>query len=205
MLGRITAKAGDSHAAAVAFGNTRDSAAQGELDPLGLATASLGDEARLRLEAGDTPGAVALYAEQAAAVRDELTQRLLVVHALALTGDYLHALHTGGTEYGIDYDGFFPPENLNTPPLQKLFDAIRGSAVTAAGTDRLAALAYRLGDHASAQALTESSHTPLALWNIRRAGLARPPPPKTVWSAILCAVAIWAVRSPPGLGRWLEG
>jgi hypothetical protein len=190
MLGRIAAKAGDARAAAMAFGKTRDLAAQGGSDPLGLATASLGDEARLRLESGDTPKAVALYAEQAAehsseavqslrmvaeglmahperlaaAVHDELTQRLLVVHALALTGDYLHALHTGGTEYGIEYDGFFPPENMNTAPLQKLFDAIRGSGVTLAGTDRLAALAYQLGDHASAKGLAESSHTPLALW-----------------------------------------
>ena len=190
MLGRIAVKAGDAQAAATAFGKTRDVAAQGGSDPLGLATASLGDEARLRLESGDTPKAVALYAEQAtehsseavqslrmvaeglmahperlaAAVHDELTQRLLVVHALALTGDYLHALHTGGTEYEIEYDGFFPSENLNTSPLQKLFDAIRGSGVTVAGTDRLAALAYQLGDHASAKALAESSHTPLALW-----------------------------------------
>jgi tetratricopeptide (TPR) repeat protein len=194
MLGRMSAKAGDARAAGMYFGKTRELAAQGAADPLRLATASLGDEARLRLDAADTPGAVALYAEQAAArsseavqslrmvaegimanpdrleaaVRDRLTQRLLVVHALALTGDYLHALHTGGTEYEIGYDGFFPPDDTTrdsrTASLQKLFDAIRASGVAVAGTDRLAALAYELADFASAKALAESSNTPLALW-----------------------------------------
>ncbi len=190
MLGRLAVKAGDTPEAAANFGKARALALQGNSDPLGLATASLGDEAGLRLNAGDTPGAVALYAEQAAehspqavqslrlvaegimahpermaaAVRDKLTQRLLVVHALALSGDYLHALHTGGTEYEIDDDGFFPPDGLNMAPLQKLFDAIRGSGVTVAGTDRLAALAYRLSDFNSAKALAESSDTPLAVW-----------------------------------------
>ncbi len=194
MLGRISAKAGDAPAAALDFRKTRDLAANGGADPLRLATASLGDEARLRLDAADMPGAVALYAEQAAArsseavqslrmvaegimanpdrlaaaVHDRLTQRLLVVHALALTGDYLHALHTGGTEYEIGDDGFFPPDDTTrdsrTASLQKLFDAIRASGVTVAGTDRLAALAYELADFTSAKALAQSSDTPLALW-----------------------------------------
>ncbi len=190
MLARLATAQGDPAGAASSYRQTRALAAQGSLDPLGLATASLGDEARLRLDAGDGSAAVALYAEQAArgsdeavqslrmvaesimarperlpaAVRDPLTQRLLVVHALALTGDYLHGLHAGGTLYQIDADGFWPPDSLDTHPLHALFHAIRDSKVTVAGTDQLAALAYQLYDRDAARALAAASSTPLALW-----------------------------------------
>lgn len=188
MLGRLAAEQGDPAGAATFLAQTRALAGQGAPDPLRLATASLGDEARLRLDAGEVPQAVALYAEQAAAgsdegeqslrmvaedlmahperladaVRDPLTQRLLVIYALALAGDYLHAVHTGGTS--DDYEGFFPRGDLDTTPLRTLFDAVWRSGVTVAETDRLAALAYQLGDYEAAKSLAAASGTALALW-----------------------------------------
>jgi len=190
MLGRALVKSGDGAGAAAAFAQTRALAAHGEPDPLGLAAASLGEEAKSHLDAGDRPGAVALYAAQAAAgsdsavqslrlvaerimahkdqlpdaVRDPLTQRLLVVHALALTGDYLHALHSGGTENEISYDGFFPADELNLERLHDLTAAIAQSGSAGAPLDRLASLSYRLGDYATAKTLAEKAPGPLAQW-----------------------------------------
>ena len=189
MLGRIAAKAGRPDEAEAAWKTLRGRVAQGAPDPLGLAVASLGDQARLALDRGDVPEAIKLYAEQVADGSDEavqslrmvaeramkapdgfpklvgnpLVQRLLVVHALALTGDYLHQLLIGGAEGGIAADGYWPPENLDTRPLAALLAAVRASA-TAAEPDRLAALAYRLGDTGAARDLAARTATPLALW-----------------------------------------
>lgn len=51
MLGRIAAETGDMAAAAAAFAKTRKLAVKGAHDPLGLAVASYGEEARLHLKA----------------------------------------------------------------------------------------------------------------------------------------------------------
>ncbi len=190
MLGRVAMKQGHGADAEAAFAAVRDRVMHGAPDPLNLATASLGEQARLRLDRGDVAGAAALYAEQAAdgsdeavqslrivaegamkqpqtlpaLVRDRLVQRLLVVHALGLTGDYLHQVWIGGTAGSIGADGFFPPDGLDTKPLKALLDAIRASGVRVAELDRLAALAYRLGDLAAAHDLAMGTSTPLALW-----------------------------------------
>ena len=190
MLGRLAAQQGDPAGASAFFTQTRALAEQGAPDLLGLARASLGDEARVHLDVGEIPQAVTLYAKQATAgsdegvqslrmvaedfmahperladaVRDPLTQRLLVVHALALAGDYLHSVHIGGTIGWVAPDGFFPPDDLDTDPLRALFDAIWRSGVTVAGADRLAALAYQLGDYQAAKSLATTSGTALAVW-----------------------------------------
>jgi len=100
MLGRIYAQAGDAAKASEAFAGTRALALNGTPDPLGLAVASFGEEARLHLaHAGDylagdavrgTPeaaagygreiaAAVALYAEQAARNSGSGVQSLRIV------------------------------------------------------------------------------------------------------------------------------
>ncbi len=85
MLGRTLAAANDAPGAAQAFARTRSLVADGASDPLGLAVASFGEEARLALNASGLPmapaasapvpsmarlgelhRAVALYAQQAA-------------------------------------------------------------------------------------------------------------------------------------------
>jgi tetratricopeptide (TPR) repeat protein len=191
MLGRIAAKQGQSAIAEMVFAKTRTLTAQGASDPLGLATASLGESARLRLDAGNISDAVLLYAEQAAdgsyeaveslqmVARDAManqerlpalvsqpdTQRLLVAYALALTGDYLHELHTNGaTRDEIGFTGFYPPDANDLTRLGALLRMIRTSNVVVAEVDRLAALAYRLGDYQAAEALAERNASALALW-----------------------------------------
>ncbi|MFP2909068.1 hypothetical protein ACLESD_29310, partial [Pyxidicoccus sp. 3LFB2] len=82
MLGR-TAGAGLEHEARPRFAEVRELARQGFDDPLGLAVASLGEEARVLLDAGDDAGAVRLYAEQAAhGSTSGATSLLLVARAL---------------------------------------------------------------------------------------------------------------------------
>lgn len=210
MLGRIAASKDDAAAAETAFAKTRALVVGGAADPLDLATGSLGESARLRLDAGDIAGAVALYGQQAADGSDEAvqslrmvaeaimshpdtfpqrvaepaTQRLLVVHALALTGDYLHALHTGGALYEISYDGFFPQDDLDLTGLRALFSAIGKNGIVVTQVDRLAALAYRLGDYQAAEALAEKAQGPLALWIRAKVGLQNDPSPRLFVEAL---------------------
>jgi hypothetical protein len=219
MLGRLADQQADRAAAAAAYRQARSLVRDGRPDPLDLATASLGDEAKPLFEAGVIPAAVALYAQQAAAgspeavqslrmvaesimadparldpaVRDPLTARLLVVHALALTGDYLHQLHTGGTVYEIPYDGFFDPEDLDTKPVAALFEAIQRLNPHVPGSDRLAALAYQLGDYGAAKDLATASGTPLALWIQAKVALQQG---QDARSAALLAQALHASAEP---------
>ncbi|MBV8168063.1 MAG: hypothetical protein JO021_14805 [Alphaproteobacteria bacterium] len=90
MLGRTRALDDDVAGAAQAFQLTRTLARAGAPDPLGLAVASFGEEARLHLPAPDAPKpgaehagaiaqAVALYAEQAARDSDSGVQSLRMV------------------------------------------------------------------------------------------------------------------------------
>jgi len=100
-----------------------------------------------------------------ALVSQPATQRLLVVYALVLTGDYLHALHTSGVGHDeTPFTGFYPPEDGDLVQLRALLNAIETSNVAVVEMDRLAALAYRVGDYPEAQSLAERQITPLALW-----------------------------------------
>lgn len=113
MQGRLLASR-DPGRAMAAFAAVRDTVAAGAEDPLGLALSSYGEQARLRLDAGDTSGAVQLYAEQAAqgsqfgwtsllllarrmvdndaeleaALRDPLSRRLVVTYVTTRSLDY---------------------------------------------------------------------------------------------------------------------
>ena len=108
MIGRVQKRAGDADKAREAFAHTRALALKGVPDPLGLAVASYGEEARLHLEAaaallddnGDLPvepdavatygreiaAAAALYAEQAARGSDSGVQSLRVIAEQLLDG-----------------------------------------------------------------------------------------------------------------------
>lgn len=85
MLGRSWHKQ-DPARAEQHYAQTRELAAQGLADTLGLATASIGWEARLAYEKRDLPRAIALYLEQAAAKDPTATMSLWrccnKVHAL---------------------------------------------------------------------------------------------------------------------------
>jgi cellulose synthase operon protein C len=171
MLGRIAAQAGRNAEAADDFDQTRRWVREGAPDPLGLANASLGEQAKLRLTANDIPGAVGLYAEQAAdgsddgvnslrivarhalakpetlpeLVKDPVTRRLLTVYVLSRTDDY---------------DGTGPTQEQ----VQPLAKAVAAQPLPGPGTDRLAALEYASGNNDVAETLAEKANGPLALW-----------------------------------------
>jgi hypothetical protein len=190
MLGRIHARDGALEDAARAFQSVRALARDGAPDPLGLAVASYGEEARLHWErakalSDDDPGyrgavaaAVALYAEQAARGSAGGLQSLRIV-AEALVGEP-KKLATAAADpltqrlivaYMLariddDYVGSGSAATHRPPDaLGALVDAIeqRGLA-PAAGADRLAALAYRTGRYDIAARLADTTGGPLAAW-----------------------------------------
>ncbi len=171
MLGRTADSATEARER---FNEVRELARQGFHDPLGLAVASLGEEARTYLREGDDAAAIQLYAQQAAhgstsgaislllvargiahgeearlrkALEDPLAQRLLATYAW-----------TRGQEpvWTEDY------EQLPSP-LPRLLDAL-ASVPGLAGADRLAAGAWRAGRFDLAERFAGQEKTPLSAW-----------------------------------------
>jgi hypothetical protein len=171
MLGRT---AGSATEARERFNEVRELARQGFHDPLGLAVASLGEEARTYLREGDDAGAIQLYAQQAAhgstsgatsllmvargiargdearlkkALKDPLAQRLLATYAW-----------TRGQEpvWTEDYE-------QRPSPLPRLLDAL-AAVPGLAGADRLAAGAWRAGRFDLAERFAGQEKTPLSAW-----------------------------------------
>lgn len=110
-----------------------------------------------------------------ALVDDPLSQRLLVAYSLALMGDIVNDDPSSATDYFANADntgqlGYadaaqgYKGVSAN-PRLQRLVKAISQNGVQpVAGADRLAALAYRLGDYRLAQALVDKQPGVLASW-----------------------------------------
>lgn len=180
MEGRTLAMLGDAAGAIAAFERTRDMAESKYRDPLGLAVASLGEEARLRREAGELAIAVRLYATQAAhgsagarnsllfvaraAVKDpaevdalladEVGTRLLLAFLYARSNELIEPVADE------EYPSYDAP--ADGPRLLALVDRI--AAITPPpDSDRLAAIAYRAGRFDAAQRLA-GADTPLAAW-----------------------------------------
>ena len=190
MLARTYVRTGDPELASAAFGQVRKHARDGIPDPLGLAVASLGEQARLRWHAGDVVGAVNLYAQQAAhgsvsgrasllfvarsllahrelldkALDDPLSQRLLAAY-----------FYTRSNEFALDW----PPAGTRLTDAYTLPDATASSSVDVAGfiaavqqhglarfdgADRMAAGLYRAGHYDLAAQAAAMSTTPLAAW-----------------------------------------
>ncbi|WP_311971006.1 hypothetical protein [Pseudomonas baltica] len=111
----------------------------------------------------------------AAMVDDPLSQQLLVAYSLALMGDIVNDDPNSATDYFANADntgqlGYadaaqgYKGVSAN-PVLQRLVAAISQNGVQqVAGADRLAALAYRLGDYRLAQALVDKQPGVLASW-----------------------------------------
>lgn len=170
MLGR-TAGAGLQHEARPRFAEVRELARQGFDDPLGLAVASLGEEARLLLEQGDDAGAIRLYAEQAAhGSSGGTTSLLLVARALKRDEARLRAalkepvaqrlmatyVWTRGREWvWTDEDG--------QGHVKRVLEAL-AEVPQLAGADRLAAGAWRAGRFDLAERFAAQESTPLAAW-----------------------------------------
>jgi len=169
------------------FKATRDLVAAGAADPLGLAATSLGDEAKLYLDAHDDAAAIALYAEQAAAgsefgrtsllwvasaiIRDEarldraladpLAQQLMTIYLLTRSAELSES----------PYDEAVDPRAAEHPPIdpavkiERLLAAVERIGLDhIAGADRLAALAYRSGRYDLAGQLAVKDTSGLAWW-----------------------------------------
>lgn len=181
MEGRAQALNGDSAAAAEAFERTRELARAGAGDPLGLAVASLGEQARVQREAGNAAAAVRLYAEQAARgsasgrnsllflargavadpaavdslLADELGTRLLLAYLYSRYNELIEP------DPANEYPSFDAPSD--GPRLVALLDRI-SAAPSLPDPDRLAAIAYRAGRFEQAATLAARTQTPLSAW-----------------------------------------
>ncbi len=181
MAGRAAALMGDSDAAIAAFERTRAQVSDGSADPLGLAVASYGEQARLLRAAGDIAGAVRLYAEQAAHSSTSGRNSLLFVARAAVKDpqqvDALLADATGtrlllaflysryneliAPDPDNEYPSFDAP--ADGPRLLAVLDRI-SQAPSVPQPDRLAAIAYRAGRFEQAGRLAAAAQTPLAAW-----------------------------------------
>lgn len=188
MLGRIAAYQDNSAEAVAQFQKTRELVKSGLPDPLGLAVASLGEQARLHLRHGEPKQAVSLYREQMAygsagavnslkqaariisrdsalldqALTDPLTQRLLFA--------YLYSQNVGVPFSSLQaYLDNSPKEESSAEPAFDVWERIAASIEKqgieqVAGADWLAAFAYQRGAFKLAQRLAEKDKSPLAYW-----------------------------------------
>lgn len=189
MLGRIAAYQDNAAEAAAQFQKTRELVKSGLPDPLGLAAASLGEEARLYLRPGGLKQTVGLYREQMTygsadavnsllqaarliskdntlldeALTDPLTQRLLFV--------FLYTKNVGAPFSSLQtYLNSLQEEASGTaPPMLDIWQRIAASLEKqgieqVAGADWLAAIAYQRGSFDLAQRLVKKDNSPLAEW-----------------------------------------
>lgn len=193
MLGRLQAADGDDTAAARSFAQTRALAGGGAPDPLGLAVASFGEEARLHLERarglvaeGDLPAAnrnayadelaqaVALYAAQTVRSSRGGVESLRMVAEDVLEIDKPQAA-SGKLQAAVTRPlvqrllvayalARIPEEDTAGPILQRLVAAIEHAGMPPSAADRLAALAYRTGRYELATRLVTGVPGPLAAW-----------------------------------------
>lgn len=180
MLGRVASLQADPALAATHFATTRGLVRSGLADPLGLAVASLGEEAKLYLHPGTIAKAVALYARQAAYRSASGVGSLLEVARLLLKDPalldegiadattrrlVLQCLYARGGGSAGDEDG---------DSLQRVLDAFERHRVTnAEGADLLAASAYAAGRFEIATRLVAYQQTPLSAWITGKLALRR--------------------------------
>ncbi|MGR9014873.1 MAG: hypothetical protein ACU83U_14655 [Gammaproteobacteria bacterium] len=187
-LGRIADYQDNTAEAAAQFQKTRELVKSGLPDPLGLAVASLGEEAGMHLRHGEVKQATRLYREQMAygsasavnslkqvartiskdsalldqALSDPLTQRLLFA--------YQYTQNVGTPFSSLEnYLDTSPKEASSTEPTLDVWERIAASIEKqgidqVAGADWLAALAYQRGRFKLAQRLVKKDNSPLSYW-----------------------------------------
>lgn len=165
-LGRVQAML-DTDEAQAAFQRVRASVLDGTPDPDGLAVASFGEEARVRLDAEDFVGAVRLYSEQAARGSTSGTSSLLFV-ARDLFADAEKIDDAIGdplvqrllAAYLFTRDG-----ELDEERITMLLDTVQKRGIDRLeGAEHLAAAAYRSARYALAAKLAARSEHALAWW-----------------------------------------
>ncbi|CAN5601252.1 hypothetical protein BH10PSE6_BH10PSE6_07210 [soil metagenome] len=193
MKGRIHQVQGEAEAARAAFRSARDHAEAGAPDPIGLAVASLGEEARVDLveaglispppwpiEAIDDPAkaaslithAVRLYAEQAARESKIAQLSLRQVASLLIADEDLLGrmieeplVRRLLVAYAVSREGPWD-EASSEEVTSRVIEAVLKLPAPTAGEDidRLAALAYQAGRYDTAERLTAKTDRPLGLW-----------------------------------------
>jgi hypothetical protein len=174
MLGK-TALANDPAAAIRGFERTRELASQGFPDPLGLAEASLGWQARAEMNRQRFDEALTLYLQQmktgdpAAVQSIRLTARKLLGDPAALSkaarspeARPILTAYVLSRWDRTDYDG-----PLDPAPARVWLDAVRAAGVQQVeNADRLAWIAYRAGDFAAAEQWLgrAPAEAPMARW-----------------------------------------
>ena len=187
MLGESFASLADPEAAAASYAAARAAVSAGAPDPLGLAVASLGQEARLYLDAAPQR-ALALYVAQAATgsvsganstlflarrafadplrlsawVEDPLARRVAVAYAFSRAGELAVDEPTLQDAAMGDVDPYRVGE---ASAIARLLDAIEQLPdAEVQGVDRLAAVAYRAGRFGLATRLVAKDRSPLSAW-----------------------------------------
>ncbi len=167
MLGRIAAGHHDRDAADAAFAQVRTLALAGAPDPLGLAVASYGQQARLRYDGGDLPGAFTLYLAQerhgdsTAGLSLQFTARRALQHPESWPADLADpAIRDVMVREAVHESG----DGDVAPPLQAFARKMLETARPDDPADVLAAMAYRMGDFADADAFAQRTKAPFALW-----------------------------------------
>jgi len=193
MKGRIHQVQGEAEAARAAFRAAREHAEAGAPDPIGLAVASLGEEARVDLaqaglispspwpiEVVDDPAkaasliahAVRLYAEQAARESRIAQLSLRQVASLLIADEDLlgrmieePVVRRLLVAYAVSREGPWD-ETSSKEVTSRVIDAVLNLPALTAGEeiDRLAALAYQAGRYDTAERLTAKTDRPLGLW-----------------------------------------
>ena len=192
MLARAQLATGNTDSAVASFEVVRQRAKSGAADPLGLAVASYGEQARMRWHRGNIAGAVALYAQQAAhgssggtgsllfvtrsilahpdmlerSLDDPLTQRLLAAYYYTRTNEFATNWPAAGSSSDADTgDGASVQKSRTSVDVEGFLAAVQRHGLDHFdGADRLAAGAYRAGRYPLAAQLAAKSTTPLAAW-----------------------------------------
>ena len=190
MLGRAEVVSGNTDGAIAAFGQVRKRALDGAADPLGLAVASYGEQARVHWHRGNVVAAVALYAEQAAhgsrsgrasllfvarsllahpelldkALDDPLSQRLLAAYFFARSSEFKQAWPMTGMTADATDSSQAAQSQTGIGIAGFLAAVERHGLDRFEGADRLAAGAYRAGRYDLAAKLAAKSDTALSAW-----------------------------------------
>lgn len=157
-----------------AFAQTRQLSIDGFSDPLELGVASLGEEARVVMTAGDWNRAIELYATQnvhgSAVGYSSLKQLVGELAAMPepqvaalLQGKTVQQLVTASLISRVGWSFGEQPEN-EKKLIKLLQNSTRGSLENA---DRLAALNYQQGDYASAKGFVEHAGDGGLAWWVR--------------------------------------
>lgn len=187
MLGDAFSRLGETDAAAASYVAVRERVTAGAADPLGLAVASLGQQALLHTESAPL-SALALYVEQAASgsvsgansvlfvarrmfadpatlstwIEDPLARRVAVAYAFSRAGELAVDEPTlQDADMGTG-DAYRVGE---ASVIARLLDAIEQLPdAEVHGVDRLAAVAYRAGRFGLAIRLVAKDRSPLSAW-----------------------------------------